>query len=152
MKVLARLTVRERVLMIGGAALLLVPAAWFYLWQPIAEMQGTQEARIARYLALIDLARDAELAPLAQTKTEARSTPLAQRVTQSSETAGIPLARLDPDGRRLRVTVAEAPYADLIAWIAALETQSGVRALSVEVSRLTAPGTVSLRITLEDAT
>lgn len=151
MKALAALTPRERLLIFGGGAVLLVLGVWFYAWQPITRTQETETGRIARYLALIDLARDEDATTPAQPISQTPDAPLAQRVTQSGEAGGIPLARLDPEGSRLRVTVAEAPYAALMDWIASLEAQAAVRALSVEMSRLTAPGMVSLRITLEDA-
>ncbi|MDF1727660.1 MAG: type II secretion system protein M [Sulfitobacter sp.] len=152
MKWLAGLTPRERLLILGGGAILILLAVWFYVWQPVVQAQAAQSDRIARYLTLIDLARqNGEGAPVAPAP-QVPDTPLAQRITQSGEAAGITLARLDPEGARLRITVAEAPYAELIAWIAALEAQSGVRALSVEMSRLTGPGMVSLRMMVENAT
>jgi len=39
----------------------------------------------------------------------------------------------------------------LIEWIAALEATQNVRVVSVEMSRATEPGQVSLRLLLEDA-
>ncbi len=151
MKALDRLTPRERVLILGGGSILVILAVWFYVWQPIAEARATQQDRITRYLTLIDLARRTGGDPPVAAPVDVPDTPLAQRITQSGEAAGIPLARLDPDGDRLRITVAEAAYSDLIPWIAALESQSGVRALSVEMSRLTGPGMVSLRMMVENA-
>lgn len=151
MKTVYSLTLRERLLVMGGGALLLVLGAWLYVWQPIVQMQTTQTDRIARYLTVLDLSdgMGGSAPQIAVSPTPA--TPLAQRITQSGEAAGIALARLDPDGPRLRVTVAEASYASLIGWIASLEAESGVRMLSVEMSRLTGPGTVSLRMSVEDA-
>ncbi|QUJ76780.1 type II secretion system protein M [Sulfitobacter albidus] len=151
MSALASLTPRERALVLGGAAVLLVLGTWVYVWQPIARAQDAQADRIARYLTLIELSRQNGGAAARPAAPVLPDTPLAQRLTQSGERAGITLARLDPEGPRLRVTVAEAAYADLIDWIATLEAQSGVRAISVEMSRLTAPGMVSLRMTVEDA-
>ena len=151
MKALDNLTPRERALILGGGAILLVLAVWFYVWQPIATTQATQADRITRYLTLIDLARLTEGEIPVAAPTNVPDTPLAQRITQSGEAAGIPLARLDPDGTRLRITVAEAAYGDLVPWIATLESQSGVRTLSVEMSRLTGPGMVSLRMMVENA-
>ncbi|MFC6589488.1 type II secretion system protein GspM [Sulfitobacter pacificus] len=82
---------------------------------------------------------------------QADATPLAPRITQSAEAAGIPLARLDPEGAQLRVTVAKVGYAEASAWIASLEARDGVRVLAIEMSRLTEPGQITLRMTLEDA-
>lgn len=151
MRGLGDLTLRERLLVLGGATLLVVVGAWLYLWQPILEAQRTETERIARYLTMVELARTTDSAPLLRNQPTVPDAPLAQRVTRSGEAADIPLARLDPDGSRLRVTVAEGDYAVLMSWIAMLEAQEAVRAVSVEMSRLTEPGSVSLRITLEDA-
>lgn len=151
MKPLGSLSPRERHLLLGGGAFLLILGVWFYVWQPIFQAKAVQTDRIIRYLALIDLTdQKARARPLVETATTP-DLPLAQRLTQSSQEADITLARLDPDGERLRVTVASAPYHSLIVWIASLEAQSSVRAVSVEMSRLTAPGMVSLRMTVEDA-
>lgn len=151
MKALGNLTPRERLLIAGSSVFLLVVGGWFYVWQPIVQASAVQAERISRYLTLIELTRPGSGAAPVSAPVAVPDTPLAQRITQSGESAGIPLARLDPDGARLRVTVAEAAFADLITWIAALEAQSGVRAVSVEMSRLTGPGMVSLRMTVENA-
>ncbi len=150
MSFLAALTLRERLLLLGGGGVVLLLGLWLYVWQPVMAERALQADRIARYLSLINIADNAALTSAVSPR-PVRSTPLAPRITQSAETAGIAVARLDPDGPRLRVTVAKASFTDLVAWIAALEADTGVRALSVEMSRLTEPGQVSLRLTLEDA-
>lgn len=148
---LATLNPRERLLVMGGAALLIVLAGWVYLWQPLVAARAAEAERIARYMAVIEITRDADTRAPVVAVAPASSLPLAARVTQSAETEGIPLARLDPEGPRLRVTVAAADFARVTRWIATLETVEGMRTVSVDMSRLTAPGQVSLRLTLEDA-
>jgi general secretion pathway protein M len=151
MSVLARLNPRERIIVLGGGTVLIVLAAWLYVWQPLSVERGAQADAIARYLALIEISRTADTAAPVAARAPVTDAPLAPRVTQSAEAAGIPLARLDPDGARLRITVAAAGFAELTGWIASLEAAEGVRVLSVEMSRLTQPGQVSMRLTLEDA-
>jgi general secretion pathway protein M len=151
MRGLSQLSARERVLLLGGGALLLALAGWLYLWQPLLAARANQAERIGHYLSVLALADRAGAAPLTATESPESAAPLAQRVTRSGEAAGIPLARLDPEGVRLRITVAEAGFAELIGWIAELEAAAGVRALSVEIARLTEPGRVSLRMTVEEA-
>jgi general secretion pathway protein M len=151
MTAFTKLTPREKILLLGGGVMLLVLGLWFYLWQPIAQERHAQRDRIARYLSVISIARAADDRGTVVARQPVNPTALAPRVTQSAEAAGITLARLDPEGARLRVTVAKAGFTDLTVWIAALEASSGMRALSVEMSRLTEPGQVSLRMTLEDA-
>jgi general secretion pathway protein M len=148
--VLEKLNPRERVLMLGGGAILLVLGLWIYIWQPLMAERSIQTARIARYLTVIELARNAGGAGVPRPTTPVQELPLSPRITQSAEAAGIVLARLDPDGPRLRITVAKAGFADLVAWIASLEAGAGVRMITVEMSRLTEPGQVSLRLLLED--
>ena len=150
MSVLSKLNPRERLIVLGGGALLLVLGLWIYVWQPQMAERAVQHDRISRYLAVIEIARNAETPVAVAAPRGAPDVPIGPRVTQSAAAAGIPLARLDPDGSRLRITVAKAGYAELIGWIATLESAEEVRALSVEMSRLTEPGQVSLRLLLED--
>ena len=152
MSALARLTPRERLLVLGGGAALAVLALWLYAWQPLLAETRVQQDRIARYLALIEIAQGAaDAGGTVPASPPADLPPLGPRVTASAEAAGIALARLDPDGARLRLTVAEADYTALTDWIATLEATRNVRAVSVEMDRLTQPGRVSMRLTLEDA-
>ena len=147
---LAKLKPRERALVLGGGSLLLVLGLWTYVWQPLMDERAIENHRIVRYLSVINIARTTDSAAPLEVQKRVSDVPIGPRITQSAAAAGIPLARLDPDGPRLRVTVAGAAYADLIAWISSLESSAGVRALSVEMSRLTEPGQVSLRLFLED--
>ncbi|MGR3502566.1 type II secretion system protein GspM [Pseudaestuariivita sp.] len=152
MSVLARLNPRERLLVIGGGAALAVLALWTYAWQPLMAERSAQADRIARYLAIADIARQAETGAQPQpVRPAVASEPLAPRVTQSAREAGIALARLDPDGARLRVTVTRTPYIVLMDWIGTLETERNLRLVMVEMARVTEPGAVSARLVLEDA-
>jgi type II secretory pathway component PulM len=151
-KAFEQLTQREQILLLGGAALLVVLGLWTYVWQPIVTDRAHQSSRIARYLSVIEIARKADAGGTPRPDAAvANATPLAPRITQSAEAAGIPLARLDPEGTQLRVTVAKTGYAEASAWIASLEARDGARVLSIEMSRLTEPAQISLRMTLEDA-
>lgn len=148
MKRFADLTPREkRLLGIGGAALMGL-ALWLYAWQPLVARQAAQQDRMARYLAILDIVAQAPADGTARTC--AGNGGLAPRVVDSAEQVGILLARLDPEGPRLRITVAETRFEQAIAWISELETRACTSAVAVDMTRLTAPGMVSLRITLED--
>lgn len=151
MTALSRLTLREKGLLAGGGVVLGILGLWMYVWQPLIEQRADQNDRIARYLSLIDIAREAPGTVQKPASACTDGAALGPRITNSAETAGIPLTRLDPEGARLRITVSSAGYADAMLWIAELEATACARALSVEMSRLTEPGQVSLRMTLEDA-
>lgn len=151
MTMLDRLSVREKGLVIGGGVLLLLIGLWLYVGQPLMQQRALQEDRIARYLAVLDITDQFD--PMTRdTATHcAQTTALGPRITQSAEAFGVPLTRLDPEGPRLRITVAETGYVAAMMWISELEARICVRAISVEMSRLPQPGQVSLRMTLEDA-
>lgn len=151
MKAFQNLSLREQVMVSGGSAILVMLGLWFYVWQPVNAQQRVQTDRIERYLSILDIARTTQEATPRKAVATANSTPLAPRITQSAEAADIPLSRLDPEGAQLRVTVATVGFAEAIKWIADLEAESGVRALSIEMARLTEPAKVSLRMTLGDA-
>lgn len=151
MTVLSRLTARETWLLAGGGTVLVIFGLWAYVWQPLTDQRADQKDRIARYLSVIDIARDAPGTVRKPASSCTDATALGPRITRSAERAGIPLTRLDPEGALLRITVASADYGDAMLWIADLEASACTRALSVEMSRLTEPGKVSLRMTLEDA-
>ncbi|WP_281709344.1 type II secretion system protein GspM [Phaeobacter italicus] len=148
---LTRLTPREQLLLAAGAALITLLGTWSLVWQPIKAQNALQEDRIARYLTLISLARDTQEGMTTQPTICGEQTALAPRITKSAETANIPLSRLDPEGTRLRITVATARYSDAMQWIAALEATACVTVTAVEMIRLPEPGQVSIRMTLEDA-
>lgn len=144
------LTHRERVLVLGGGLLLVTLMLWRFGWQPIQQERRALHEDITRYLALAQVA-DAAAAQGGAKKTAVQpSVPLAQRVTRSAEVAGVALARLDPEGESLRVTVEQVRFAELLEWIVALETIEGATAQYLEISRLPEPGTVSARLTLEN--
>ncbi|WP_232222862.1 type II secretion system protein GspM [Sulfitobacter guttiformis] len=145
-----KLNPRECVMVLGGGGVLVMLGLWLYVWQPLMVEREAQSARIAGYLSTLQIARAAASGAPVIAPVAASTTPIGPRVTQSAEEAGIPLARLDPDGERLRITVAKAGFAEVTSWIASLEASSGVRAVAVEMDRLTEPGQISLRLTLED--
>ena len=147
---LARLTPREQILLTAAGALFIVIGVWTWVWQPITAQNALQKERIARYLTLISLARETQNTLPAQPAPCAQETALAPRITKSAETANIPLTRLDPEGTRLKLTVATTQYADVMQWIAALEATSCVTVSDVDMTRLTQPGQISVRMTLED--
>jgi general secretion pathway protein M len=146
-----QLSQRERRMLAGGAVLLGALLMLRFGWMPIEAERADLNSDIARYLTLESLAQRADTRPAVQTATPAQSAPVPQRITQSAEAAGIPLTRLEAEGDRLRISVQSAAFADLITWIADMETTRALRLVAVELDRLAEPGTVSARLTVEPA-
>lgn len=147
MSALASLSTRERVLLLLVLPLVVLVAGWRLAWVPLSDARAAREAEIAGYRMVAEAASRAGAAPLAAS---ADAAPLATRVTASAEVAGLSLSRLEPEGERLRVAVAQAGFAQVILWLADLEGED-VLVSAVEMDRRTAPGAVSVRVLLEDA-
>ena len=140
------LTLREQML-IGTAAIFLPLALiWQTVWKPLQAERAAQMAEIARLDALIHVAAQAR--PSAA-KRAVDPTPPAQRISQSAAASGIALTRLEPEGARFRVTVAELAFDDALTWIAGLEAEHGLAAAEVDMARRTAPGAVTMTLALE---
>lgn len=139
------LSPRERVLVGGLLPVVVGVALWQLVWQPIQNRRAAlvSEIQILRQIEAAALATDP-----AATPDPIRTEPLAARVTRHARTAGLDLSRLDPEGARMRVTLSDAGFDDLIGWIAALE-QDGVLTTAIQIDRRPAPGQVAARLTLE---
>ncbi|SLN13006.1 Type II secretion system protein M [Roseivivax jejudonensis] len=152
MSALASLSPRERMLLLVGAVLILALVLWRFAWQPIQAERAALNDDIARYLALRRVAELADVAPGGTAQGAAEpAAPLSQRATRSAESAGVRITRIDPQGARLTLVVQDAAFRDILAWTVALEREEYARVTALEVDRQTAPGTVSARLTLEDA-
>lgn len=147
MSVLDRLSPRETGMIGVAAAALLVFAGWTFAWQPLAADRAAFEARIAEARTamaalrqLPDGAAEARIPPVAA--------PVSVRLTRSAEAAGITLARIEPQGDGLTATVDEAPFDDVLSWIARMEDAERMRLTAIELDRRPEPGIVSVRLTL----
>ncbi len=153
MNLLSSLNPRERILVVGGAVILVGLMVWRFGWQPIQTERAALNTDIARYIALSNLAESATAQRRSGgarfgTAPEGRA-PLAQRVTRSADAAGVVLARIEPRGEQLALVVQEADFRDLLSWIVSLESREGVSATALEIDRQTVPGIVSARLTVE---
>jgi len=139
---------RERLLLL--TACLTVGIA--LLWRPLEAAHERALARIARQEALIAVMRgdEAHLRSLAAAAPAGAAVPAGTAVTQEAATADLTIQRLEHDGARLRVTLDNARYSALIAWLNQLETKHGLRTVGLELDRRPSPGVVSARVTLEE--
>jgi general secretion pathway protein M len=144
---------RERRIFVVLAAVL--GAVLFYLgiWSPV--QGGLARARERVATVQVQLSQVREQAALVE---RARNAP---RPTLPSDAAGAVeqtaaryamrerLKRIDPEGARtVRVQIEEAPFAAVMAWLAELQQQSGLRAESAMFERHANPGTVNGRLLL----
>ncbi|HVG49602.1 MAG TPA: type II secretion system protein GspM [Rubellimicrobium sp.] len=145
---LANLSARERVLLLAVLPAVLLLAGVRFGWQPLQDLRAAREAEIASDQTV---ARAAAQVGAPITAEAPDPTPFAARVTQSAEAEGLELRRIEPEGERLRVAVEDAPFAQVMLWIADLEAERDVTLSAIELDRRIAPGTVSARLLLEPA-
>lgn len=145
----ARLTLRERVMIVAVVPLAALLALFQFAWVPLQDARAARLAEISAYRLVTAAAvrratnPEPEAAP-------ALVDPIAARVTQAADSAGLQLRRLEPEGTGLRVTLDDVQFSDLMLWLADMETTFAVRVAALEVDRRTAPGVVSARLLLED--
>ncbi len=146
------LTVREQVLVGLGMPIAIVALAINYLWLPLGAARDAAISDIAAYRLVADTARLAADAgdQFIQPIPVSASMPLATRITRSADAASLRLRRVEPDGTGIRVTLDDAPFAQVLLWLAELEQTDRVTVAAIEMDRRPAPGIVTSRILLED--
>lgn len=151
MSVLARLTQRERVLVLGLLPVAIGFAAYQFAWVPLAQSRMALTAEIISYRTVQAAAQTARSAPVQRVDRARPSDPLPTRIARSAEAAGVALRRLEPEGALVRVTLDDAAFETVIGWIAEMERDHAIILRALELDRRTAPGVVSARMTLETA-
>lgn len=135
-------SLRERALLAAAALLLALAAVHGSLLRPLLDARAEARARIAEYersLALLAAAPPPEAAPAL----EGSATAL---LTESAAEFGLTILRIEPDGAGAGLVLADAPFADLIEWIGAVERQTGLRLTRAQLDRRPEPGIVGANL------
>jgi general secretion pathway protein M len=148
MQILQNLSPRERTLVGLLLPIILLVASFQFIWLPLQAKRTSLTLEIAGYRQVIDRVANLGTGP-ALPVAAAPTTPLSTRVTQSAETAGLILRRLEPEGDMLRVTVDDVAFANVMLWLSDLEVTQSVIVAAIEIDRRTAPGIVSARLLLK---
>jgi general secretion pathway protein M len=143
----ARLQPRERRLIGLMLALALGAAMVRGVWQPV--LAWREQAERAYLLAAAEhdaLLGSAEAArPLGALHRQEK--PLLALATDTARAEGLVILHAEPEERRLSLTLDDAPYAALIAWLRDLEETPGVRLETLSLTR-TAPGHLRAQMTI----
>ncbi len=149
---LDRLSKRERFLVLFAIPITALVAGYYFAWQPLAEARADTQASIVGFRSITQAADAVRNRPDAEMLTsQADIRPIATRVTSSAEEHDLAIRRLEPEGQRLRVSLVDADFAEVLGWIADLEAFSSVRVVATEMDRRPEPGIVAARLTLEPA-
>lgn len=141
------LTEREQKLVLSASIIAIIGIFYFALYQPLNESITTQQKALAADKALLSWVEEQSnrATILRQSANQTSfSGSLTQVVNQTTRNASIPVARMQPQGEELIVTIDQVEFNALIQWLAVLE-QRGVRIVQSDVSEVNAQGFVQVR-------
>ena len=143
-----RATTRERGLLAIGTLVVVVGVVWTLVWQPVTRELVQADADAARERAALSVARQQAAEIVAIAPASARGVvdvraAVERALAQRALAASVSVA----DGR-VRVIIAAARFAALVAALGALAQESGIRAVEATLSSRVEPGTVRAELTL----
>jgi len=150
---LAGLEARERAMVIGGGVAAAVIVFWGLIWAPLtSRTTELSEAVESKQLMLATLQRARAIASTGGPQIDAAARQsLVLLVDQTHRSFGLEgsLARNQPDGADgIRVTLQEAAFDGLVAWLATLRTSYGITVESATIDGARAVGAVNATVVL----
>jgi general secretion pathway protein M len=143
---------RERAILVGGAAAIVLVALYLFLWQPGLAASRRLSATLPKLRAQVELMRtqQAEIAKLRKSVGAAAQGGDIRMLLQSS--AGrAPFAksmRLDAtSGERVTLAVSSAEFDDWLRWVAEAQRETGARLERCRINALDTPGMVRTEAT-----
>ena len=149
---------RERLMVFGGAVLLVPLLLWALVWQPLASGVQRLETEVAAQREGLQWMRNAaaELQQLrgsgAQAAAGLGGRSLLAVVDESARAAGLGggLKRIEPDSTTaVRARLEGVPFDAVVKWLDELSRQFGVLATLVSIERAQGTGQVNVRLTLQ---
>lgn len=143
----AERSLRERALLAGGAAAVVLVALYLFLWQPGLAASRRLAAALPKLRAQVELmrAQQVEIAALRKSAGSALKTGDLKASLEAS-LARAPFAksvqRIEATGERATVAVASASFEDWLRWVAAAQRESGARLERCSIAALPEPGMV----------
>ncbi len=141
-------TTRERWLIGVMLAVAAIVGVERLVWHPLL---------LARQTALIDIARYDRIAaqlraagPDVARIAAARSGSLSSVVTERAAKAGLTIARIEPQGADVVVSLDGVGFDALADWLAALDRDAGVTVVDLKADRRPDPGVVTAQVTLTE--
>ena len=139
-------TPRERWVLGGGLALLVVAFIYAYLWLPMARERERLMFELPKLRMQLQEMR-ADSGSIGRLRANGKTAPADVKAALSNYSAGEQGRRLTPQvsaeaNGRLRVSLASVVATEWLAWIGALSAQPGLRIDAVQIDALGAPGMV----------
>jgi general secretion pathway protein M len=138
---LANRSPRERLLLSGLLAFVLIWLGVTQVWGPLSQWRAEITTRLPRMERALALA--GAPAPLADPR------PLQTLVTETAVPLGLRISRLQPLSAQVDLTLEDAPFDTVLLWIEALQRDHGVRLTDLTLTRRPASGIVGATLTME---
>ena len=153
---------RERALVIGGAAVLLVLILYLLIWEPVANSVEEKRSSVAQQEELLQWMRKAaqeinQLQAGGGGRTIAGAgQSLLSLIDSTAKAAGLggALKRVQPDGQNengARVWLEQVGFDDMVKWLDQLQKSYGVQVTGSVIDRQEAVGLVNARLELMGA-
>ena len=152
---------QEQMVYAALVAAMTVALLWMAVWLPLADWHAQEMRRhdnAQRLLEWVTLNEDraraaangaGQRAPGAGQRNEAGTGSILPTITQAAETAGIRLARLQPEsGGAVSVSLEQQSFDQVVAWLATLSDGSGVRVVQASMDAHRAPGFINAQLRL----
>jgi len=149
---LASLQQRERNLVYLMAAALLIALGYFAAYQPLENKLQRAASSLEREISLQQWLEinGTKLAKLRAEKGKGNSSSgsLDQLVNSSARQFGLTINRLQPQNKKLNVTLENAKFKSVLQWLEQLQQQHGLTLENVDFRAESAPGMVRARVLL----
>ena len=140
---------RERLMVLGGVAAVLLIAVWFGVMRLHAQTEVLRDAVAAKQRILVDLTRVGTGTSGSSKGPGANQTTLVVVIDGSAREHGITLSTRRPDGPDgVQVAFSNVPFDMLLEWLVALEKQSSVAVESASFTTAKQKGIVNGQLTL----
>ncbi|KFZ29162.1 hypothetical protein IDAT_05670 [Pseudidiomarina atlantica] len=153
-----QLNSRERMLVSSAGILLAICVVYFAMWQPLQngieqrqlQRDAAQETltwvreNTGRYLALKDQGNSNSNSNSA-TRRANELGDIPRLITEFARAQQLDVGRMTPEGEALVVVMSEVPFANVVAFLDAIEAESGLQIEQMDITRANKPGHVHVR-------
>ncbi|QKT03017.1 type II secretion system protein M [Ectothiorhodospiraceae bacterium 2226] len=151
------LGLRERRMLIGGGLVLAIVLPYGVVWAPLVDRNAALSERVegqrAELLWMQQAAQQVQAArgaaPTARAGAGEQSLLSLIDSTAKDGPLGAALTRVQPEGQAVRVWLDNAPFDDLMLWLARLQEEYAVQVTNLAVERQQQAGRVGARVVLQ---
>ena len=144
----------ERLIYAALAAAVTAALLWIAIWRPLVDWHTHEKRRLDNAQRLLEWVtlnegRARAAAKGAEQRNEVGTGSILPAITQAAEAAGIRLARLQPEsGGAVSVSLEQQSFEQVVAWLAKLGDDDGVRVVQASLDAHRAPGFVNAQLRL----